>query len=431
MKGHQQLKPVEGLTPVEETVDEEEFRKAAERAQGKLVSWTIIGAMGASSLQQILDIGVITLFDLSRIAAWKGVARKLIAVAEAAGYSQEICGYHKVMLGYALLLARGQLDLVPEIHPVPRPDFIWAPSGCHANLWTGKALGRIFDVPVMGPDLAFEYDVADREGNLDYVESQLREQVDIMETWTGRPVDWPRLAEHIRGLAEVVDIRNETHQMYKTCRPSVCSAFDLLPATYVYRTSTVEEGKRVYKALREEIKGKIERGERDVPEEKLRIAWQGVFPWGKTGAIRDLLARYGATLCSSFLIVGSPTERGFGLDPGNPLRTIAQLIDITGTKRKIDAHIEDWAKPCTEGYDVDGMIFNVMRTCKIVSIPLSVWAAKVEKELGVPTLIVEADAVDPEFYDQAKVENRIAAFLEGIAGRKAEAREGLHKEVGG
>ncbi len=415
MKGHQQLKPVQGLTPV----DEEEFRKTVERAQGRLVSWTIIGAMGASTLQQTLDIGVITLFDLSRIAAWKGASAKLIAVAEAAGYSQEICGYHKVMIGYALLLARGQLELVPEFPPVPRPDFIWAPIGCHANRWTGAALGRILDVPVMGPDLPFEYDVANREGNLDYVESQLREALDIMETWVGRPLDWPRLEEHIRGLAEVVDIRNEVHQMYKTCRPSVCSVFDLLPATYVYRTAPVEEGKKVYRALREEIKGKIERGERDVPEEKIRIAWQGVFPWGKTGAIKEILARYGATLCSSFLIVGSPTERGEGLDPGNPLRTVARLIDVTNTHKTINTRMEEGTKHLTQGYNVDGVIFNAMRTCKIVSIILSVWAAKVEKELGVPTLIVEADAVDPAFCAQTQLEDRIESFLESIAARKA------------
>ena len=429
MKGHQELKPVQSLIPVE--VDEEEFRKAAERAQGKLVAWVQTGVMGGSILQQTLDIGVVTTSNLGRITSSKGVSRKLIAVAEAAGYSQEICGYHKVAIGYALLLARGQLDLVPEVPTMPRPDFIWAPNGCQSNLWSSEALGRIFDVPVMGIDVPFEYDVEDRERMMDYVEGQLREALDILETWVGRPLDWPRLAEHIRGLAEVADIRNEVTQMCKTCRPSVSSAFYLEPFTWVHRTAPVEEGKRVYRALREEIRGKRERGERDVPEEKIRLVWHGLFPWAKRGALRELLARYGATLCIDQLSLGSPIERGEGLDPGNPLRTAAWLIEGTGANKSIDTRIEEWSKPSTEGYNVDGIIFNMARTCKIISIPALVWAAEAEKELGVSTLIVESDAIDPAFYDQNQVEDRIEAFLERIAGRKAEAREGLHKEVGG
>jgi len=418
MKGHQQLKPVQGLTPKDETVDEEEFRKAAERAQGKLVSWVITGIMGGSILQQTLDIGVVMVTDQGRIAALKGVSGKLIAVAEAAGYSQEICGYHKVTIGYALLLARGQLELVPEVPPMLRPDFIWTTNSCPAELWASEALGRILDVPVMGIDVPFEYDVANREGNLHYVESQMREALDIMETWVGRPFDWPRLAEHIRGLAEVADIRNEVNQVCKTC-PSVCSALDLVPASFVHRAAPVEESKRVYRALREEIEGKIERGERDVPEEKLRIVWCGLFPWKMTGAIRELLARHGATLCSHQSSIGSPTERGEGLDPGNPLRSAAGLWQSAATTKTIDARIEDWVKPTIEGYNVDGIISNMGRTCKIISIPVQVWAAEVEKELGVPTLIVESDSIDPAFYDQSQMENRIESFLESIAGRKA------------
>lgn len=402
-----------------DSVDEEEFRKAAERAQGKFVSWVCTGAMGASILQQTLDIGVVEVHDLGRFASSKGVSRKLIAVAEAAGYSQEICGYHKVAIGYALLLARGQLELVPEVPTMRRPDFIWTNNGCQANLWSGEALGRILDVPVMGIDAPFEYDVEDRERMLDYVESQLREALDILETWVGRPFDWPRLAEHIRGLAEVADIRNEINQMCKTC-PSVCSAFDLIPATWVHRTAPVEESKRVYRALREEIEEKIERGERDVPEEKIRIGWcGGGFPWGKEGAIRELLARYGATLCSHQLSIGPPPERGEGLDPGNPLRTAAWMIQGTVVNKSIDTRIEEWSKPCTEGYNLDGLIFHMSRTCTIIGIPVLVWAEEVEKELGVSTLIVESDAIDPAFYAQRQIEDRIESFLENIAGRKA------------
>ncbi len=68
---------------------------------------------------------------------------------------------------------------------------------------------------------------------------------------------------------------------------------------------------------------------------------------------------------------------------------------------------------------MDGIISNMGRTCKIISIPVQVWAAEVEKELGVPTLIVESDSIDPAFYDQSQMENRIESFLESIAGRKA------------
>jgi benzoyl-CoA reductase/2-hydroxyglutaryl-CoA dehydratase subunit BcrC/BadD/HgdB len=401
-------------------VNEEEFREAAEGAQNTLTGWVTAGQMGMSLPLRILDIDAPLVLDHARIATEKGVSRKLVEVAEAAGYSQEICGYYKVAVGYALLLSKGQLHVVPEAPVMLRPDFIWAPNGCPSALQVGEALGRILNVPVIGLDIPFEFEVANRDRILEYLESQLREALDILETWTGRPFDWPRLAEQIKGLAEVADIRSGVNRAAKTC-PSVCSAFDLIPASWSFRAGLVEESKRIYGALREEIEGKIERGERDVPDEKIRIMWYGGVPWGKIGAIRELLARYGATLCSSQISIGSPIERGEGLDPGNPLRTAARLLEGTGTNSAIDTRIEERVKPSIEGYNVDGVIFNMARTCKINGIPMLVWTAEVEKELGVSTLVVESDAIDPAFYTHAQVENRIESFLESIADRKAKA----------
>ena len=400
-------------------VDEESFRNGVERARGRLVCWTMSGQLGVNLLPQALDIGDFIIFDLSRIAASKGVQRKLIEVAEAAGYSQEICSYNKVPLGYALLLARGQLDLVPEVPPMLRPDFIWGAVGCQSQLWFAEVLGQILDVPVIAIYLPFEYDIANRERNLRYIESQLRDALDVLETWTGRLLDLPRLGERIRGLAEVADMRAGVAQLGKTC-PSVCSALDLIPAAYVHRACLVEESKRIYGALREEIEGKIERGERDVPDEKLRIHWVGSFPWGLTGAIKELLARHGATLCASQTATGgSPPERGVGLDPGNPLGTAAWLLEESGANKSVDTRIEEWIKPTVEGYNVDGIIFQMPRTCKINAIPVAVLAAQVGKDIGVPTFILESDAIDPAFYDETQVENRIESFLESIARTKA------------
>ena len=47
------------------------------------------------------------------------------------------------------------------------------------------------------------------------------------------------------------------------------------------------------------------------------------------------------------------------------------------------------------------------------------WAAQMEEELGISTLIIESDAIDPAFYDATQTEKRIESFLEGIAERKA------------
>ena len=416
MKGHQELKPVEGLT----RVDEEGFRKAVERAQNKkLICWISSGVMGSSILPENLDIGVFLVMDQGRIAAEKGLSRKLIEVAEAAGYSPEICSYHKVTIGYALLLARGQLDLVPEVPTMLRPDFIWAHNGCPSVLWAGEALGRILEVPVIGFDLPFEYDIVNRETVLDYVESQLREALDILETWVGRPLDWPRLAEHIMGLAELAELHNGINEACKTC-PSVSSTLDIIPATAVHRAGLVEASKRTYGALREEIHRKIATGQTDVPDERIRIMWAGgSFPWGKTEAIRDLLAHHGATLCSSLLATGGPSARGEGLDPGDPLRTAAWLNQHRLTNQPIDTRIEDYIKPGIDGYNIDGVIFHMARTCKINGIPMLVMVAEVEKKLGVSTLILESDAVDPAFFSQTQAEDRIESFLESIAARKA------------
>jgi benzoyl-CoA reductase/2-hydroxyglutaryl-CoA dehydratase subunit BcrC/BadD/HgdB len=69
-------------------------------------------------------------------------------------------------------------------------------------------------------------------------------------------------------------------------------------------------------------------------------------------------------------------------------------------------------------YKVDGLLMHSNRSCKPYSLGQYDIRKIVEKERGIPCLIIEADMVDERSFSESQVSTRIDAFMEIIKERK-------------
>jgi benzoyl-CoA reductase/2-hydroxyglutaryl-CoA dehydratase subunit BcrC/BadD/HgdB len=63
-------------------------------------------------------------------------------------------------------------------------------------------------------------------------------------------------------------------------------------------------------------------------------------------------------------------------------------------------------------YRADGVMLHSDRSCKPYSIGQVDQRDQLAGDVGVPSLLLEADHSDPRVFSEQQVENRIAAFLE-------------------
>jgi benzoyl-CoA reductase subunit B len=79
-----------------------------------------------------------------------------------------------------------------------------------------------------------------------------------------------------------------------------------------------------------------------------------------------------------------------------------------------NAVLADMAKD----FDVDGIIYHPIKSCRTVSTGLADGRKHMSEQLGIPSLFIESDMMDRMVVSEAQMKNRIDAFFEGLASRR-------------
>ena len=65
-------------------------------------------------------------------------------------------------------------------------------------------------------------------------------------------------------------------------------------------------------------------------------------------------------------------------------------------------------------YKLDGVLLDVTYTCRVGAADSQIMKNFIEKELGIPALIMEHDVYDPRFFTAGQVRTRIETFAEQV-----------------
>lgn len=361
--------------------------------------------------------------------AVRGRSMDYLLAAEDHGYSPDICGYVKVDIG---------LHLTGREHPhgrLPRPSLVVATNTCNTYIKWSEFWERTYGVPVFVLDLpgwrgtGFRYgtDTETFQRDRRYVEGQIRELIALCERVTGRPFDIDRLRQV---LAEV----NRQSELYRAVlaenkhRPAPFNAMldglNYMGIGNAWRGHP--EGTRFMEVALAELRERVRLGMGALPEEKFRLLCVGTACYTHFRRWIELFTEWGGNFVHSeyMSFAGGGLDRGLRYDLERPIESLAEQILHT-SQLSFSGGIffsQDWQAEVCREWDIDGIVYHGVKSCRTVSTGLPDAREWLMKEQDIPGLFIQSDLVDTRLWADAQMKNRVDAFFEALASRKLAGR---------
>jgi benzoyl-CoA reductase subunit B len=369
--------------------------------------------------------------------AIRRVSRDYINEAEDYGYSPDICGYVKADVG--LLLRGGE-------HPmgkVPKPSVAVITNACNTYIKWAEIWERMCHIPVVTLDIPgtraagtqSQRGSAEFEFEHKYVLGQIKELIAVCETVSGKKFDIDKFREvlgYANNMSECWEKIIELNRAHPAIFNALTDGTIYLGMANSFRGT--KAGSDFFTRLLEEMTFRAENGigiltkgeDGPVPlEQEFRLAFVGVPCYPIFRRFNELFSKWGGVfVASSYLWFASgATCAGFKYDLDNPLESFAEgsLIMI---REAMDSmfHQALSVESMTKAFDLDGIVYHPIKSCRTVSTGLADQRRFVAEELGLSTLFMESDMMDPQVVSEAQMRNRVDAFFEGLISRKQQAQ---------
>lgn len=368
---------------------------------GKKVAWITSGG----PVEPLIAMDVVPVYPENH-GAMVGASRMggdLCRQAGEMGYSNDLCSYARADI--ASMVTGGG-----PVGGLPRPDFLVCCNNiCQTVVKWYEVAARYFNIPLFILDTPFihrEMKAAARR----YVMRQVDEYVGFLETFCARKMDYDRMEEvgklSVEGLRLWQGVLDTGAH-----KPSPMTAFD---AFFHLALIVTLRGTRVavdyYRGLLDEMNERIENGIARVPGEKYRLLWDNLPVWYKTRWLSEKFASHNACLVADTYTSAWSSMTDL-IDGERFLGTMSLAYSQVYINISHDMMIGK-LRHMIEKYDVDGLVMHSNRSCKPYSLGQYDLQKMVMDQLGIPTLVIEADMVDERHFSESQAETRIDAFME-------------------
>ena len=374
---------------------------------GKKVAWITSGG----PVEPLIVMDVIPVYPENH-GAMIGASRMGAALyekAEAMGYASDLCSY-----------ACSDIACAPinggPIGGLPRPDMLICCNNiCGTVLKWYEIQARYFNVPLFILDTPFCHTEYTREMRK-YVRRQIDEYLRFLEEHCGKKYDYDRMKEvgklSVTGQKLWQAVLDTT--MHK---PAPMSAFDaFFHLALIVTLRGTQQAVDYYEMLLAEMKQRIADGIGAIPNERYRLLWDNLPVWYRTKWLSEKFAAQDACL-----VADTYTSAWCGslkyVDENNFLETMAECY----TRIYLNIGVDEMARTVTamvDKYDVDGIVMHSNRSCKPYSLGQYDIQRIVEKQKGIPSLMLEADMTDERKFSESQIETRIDAFIEILQEKK-------------
>ncbi len=398
---------------------------AADQAGRPTAYVFVMGSL--TELLRVFDLPVNCPEITSLQTAVRGASLQYLQAAEDSGYSPDICGYVKADVG---------LQLRDRQHPngrVPKPALAIATNMCNTYIKWAEIWEQMYHCPVFVLDLPAWRGTGAVPGagsstfqnDRRYVEAQLRDLITLCERLTGTAFDIDRLRE---AMAEV----NRMAASYDAVlalnrhRPAPFSAIregiTFQGISNLYRGSS--EGSQFFELARAEIQERMRLGMGTL-EEKYRLLLAGTTCYAALKRFAEMFEAWGGVFVHSTYLVfaGGGFSPGFGYDLARPIESLAEALlrsAWSGWSMPM-FYAQDWLAETVREWSIDGICFHGVKSCRTTSTGLPDVREWLRTHFDIPGLFIQSDLVDPRLWSDAQLKNRIDAFIESLAGRRATA----------
>jgi len=357
--------------------------------------------------------------------AIRRVAHEYLNEAEDYGYSPDICGYLKADV--AIQLRRGK-------HPmgqIPPPSIAVVTNACNTYIKWAEIWEHLYRIPVVTIDVPGSRQAGapvwpghpefDRDAR--YVLQQIGELIPICERVTGRRFDIDRLRETLgyanammRAFRQLIALNRSAPAPFN----AVTDGTVFLGVANGFRGTA--EGAAYFQDLVAEMSAKVARGTGTVDQERHRLLFVGVPCYPIFRRFNEMFATHGGVFVSStylqFASGGAEIDFEYGLR--RPLESLAEGL-LIGTRHAMDCMFfnDRVVGEAIEPFAVDGVVYHAVKSCRTVSTGLADGRRALASVHDVGTLFLESDMMDRRVVSEAQLKNRIDAFFEGLASRRA------------
>jgi benzoyl-CoA reductase/2-hydroxyglutaryl-CoA dehydratase subunit BcrC/BadD/HgdB len=342
------------------------------------------------------------------------LATDLIPKANAIGYTPTICSYLTADIGSYLAGNTPLSKAYKGIESVPRPDvLVFNTNQCRDVQDWFAWYAEEFNVPLLG--IHTHRGVKDvGEAHVDSIAEQIKSLIPPLEKIIGKPFE---LAE----LKRVIALSRECSELWQkvlftaASEPSPITFFDgtihMGPAVVLRGTPQAVD---YYKLLLAELEERIEQGVAAVEGERFRIYWEGMPIWGRLSTHSKLFAELDAnvlasTYCNSWIFSA--------FDERDPFKSMARAYTELFIVRSDEAK-EAYIRRMLDHFKVDGIVYHDAMTCPNNSNCRYGMPQRLEKETGVPALIINGDLNDMRMVSDEQTKTNVEAFIEQLAEQK-------------
>ena len=417
---------LEAAKKVRKVVKDSYIRARQAVMEGKPVAWYMVCYI--NPIFMAMDIVPIMPENWAALCAAKRAAEPYILRAESEGYSNNVCSYSRIGMGYCSMVQAG--DVPPDVPDggLAKPAMLIGSSAyCDIRYKYFQSIARYLDAPCycfdnqLFPPFTTIGQEEVKKRYVRYQVEQYRGLVEFMERVTGRRMDWDRLSSYVDIAIETWRLRFAIDQM-KSAVPCPVPQEDentlQVPALLMEGEPSSLE---LFKELYAEVKHRVDNGIGVIPDEKYRLMWVGMSPL-HTMKIFNYFEDLGAVVVSSAWLAPY-IDDALG-SVSDPLERLAlrdylwALYRFRRTRGLYNRGHEGPVRELIEARRVDGVVFHVARSCRYHSIGLLYGQKVVQEETDVPTLMLESDLCDVRDFSEAEWNLRIKAFIETVDAHK-------------
>lgn len=338
------------------------------------------------------------------------MANNYIPVANAIGYSPDICSYLTSDVG-AFIKKETPLSLAYEgINEVPKPDvLVYNTNQCRDVQDWFSWYARELKVPTLGiSTYRCIGNVSDY--NLESITKQIKDLIPHLETISGNKFDIDKFREVLTRSYECTQLWKKVLETNMAV-PAPMSFFDgtiqMGPAVVLRGTETAIE---YYTLLLKELEEKVKNTEGAVDGEKFRLYWEGMPIWGKLRNLSEFFielktAVVASTYCNSWIFEA--------FDPEYPFMSLARAYTELFIVRD-ENFKEKYIEEMVHKYKLDGILFHDAKTCPNNSNNRYGMPERLQKRLNIPTLTINGDLNDLRCFSEEQAKTNIEAFVEQL-----------------
>ena len=341
------------------------------------------------------------------------MATDVIPIANAVGYSPDICSYLTSDVG-AYLKGLTPLTKAYGIQSIPKADvLVYNTNQCRDVQDWFAFYAREWKVPLIGIHTHRNIKAVE-DYHITDLSEQIQAMVPILEEVSGNRFDMDRFREVLGLSLECTKLWRQVLEC-GAAKPAPLTFFDatvhMAPAVVL---RGLQEAVDYYKLLLPELKERVKNGIAAIDGERHRIYWDGMPIWGK---LKDLSTQFlslktnivASTYCNSWIFDA--------FDPKTPFESMARAyteLFIVRDESYKEAYMDAWIK----NFSVDGVIFHDARTCPNNSNSRYGMPQRMNDRLGLPVLVLNGDLSDLRCYSEEQTRTNIEAFIEQLEERR-------------